>query len=505
MSKSTKKVIEETDFSRHLKRYLKEHDMTVAELAAEVGVDRVNIYRYVKGERTPDDTETVEKILDALRMRNAEREKFLDEYDRAKMGEQVVDSHRYVNRLMTELKKISSNNVPKQHSWKQFVKMPTENNVICLESKKEIEICAALLMDCEIKCEKTDKEVCFLMQPTYKIIQELMISSFYHTDVRIEQVVCLEQNIQKSYNNLELFCQLVTNCFSEMDYHVRYYYSTLQEHINEMSWMPNMILTDVGVLQFDYEMEYGVFVENEVYVKCMKDKYSHFRKHSNPLVLKTEGLECAKQLYEGMLEDFKNPLGDDDKVVTTLFLQPCLGMCVSTDMYERYLYPSPMKELFTMGMAATRGDWSGLKHLHSGQNLPLKTANYFQLSGLKDFMESGRIREFPTGFYQPLPEEDRKMLVQRMFVLMKEGNMKYRIMADAIDMPQNVCFYLGGGERLFLNMVRDDAFIQIQIVERGICQVFRQYIEYLEKKKILLNEQESEMALREFASAYQIL
>lgn len=83
-------------------------------------------------------------------------------------------------------------------------------------------------------------------------------------------------------------------------------------------------------------------------------------------------------------------------------------------------------------------------------------------------METGRIREFPSAFYMPLSEEDRKTLVKRMFVLLQEDAMKYRIMDDLIDMPLNMCFYLGREELMFGDLVNGDAFVQIQIAERGI-------------------------------------
>lgn len=444
--KTTKSTVKpkETVFSKHLKKYLKEHEITVAELATEVGMDRVNVYRYVEGRRFPDDVEIVEKILDALRMRSAERQTILEEYERVKLGDQMVDSHKYVEDLMSDLRGISEKNRIDVQTWRQFVQMPLENQVHCLTSKKEIEMCAAALFDAIAKNTEENFEVYLLMQPTYQVLQELMISSFRDTDVKIEQIICLEQNPQKNYRNLEAFRQLLPTCFTNMDYNVRYYYSVLTEHINEMSWMPNMILADCGVLQFDYAMKNGVFVGNKEYVLSLKKQYTYFQESSVPFLIKTEGLDCTQQLYSAMLEDFKSPIGKDDKTVNTLFVQPCLGMCVSSDMYENYLYPSPIKEMFTLGMAATRGDWNGVEHLHSGQNLPLKTVNYFQLKGLNDFLETGRIREFPSAFYSPLAEQDRKMCVKRMFKLLEEGAMKYRIVADSVKMPQNMCFYLGG-------------------------------------------------------------
>ena len=51
---------------------------------------------------------------------------------------------------------------------------------------------------------------------------------------------------------------------------------------------------------------------------------------------------------------------------------------------------------------------------------------------------------------------------------------------------------------MFANLIGNDSFIQIQIAERGICQVFRQHIEYLEHKELLFDEESSMDLLREY-------
>lgn len=491
-------------FSKHLEYYMNEHEITVADLVEETGMDRVTIYRYVKGTRNPTDVLIVETLLDALRVRIAEKKEFLEEYDRLIMGDQIVDSYKYVNKLLKELKNISQNQYTRERTWKKIVKMPIEDRTISLEGTKEIEMCAAAFFENVVKRADENTSVYFLIQPVYKSLQELMISSFRGKKIKIEQIVCLEQNIQKSYRNLEVFRQLLPVCFDDMNYDVRYYYSSLTEHINEMTWMPNLIFSDSYVLQFDYEMEYGVFIDNKEYAESVHKKYKHFKNSSEKFLFKTEGLDSTQKLYKEMLGNFKNFIGTEDMVVNTLFVQPCLGMCVSSDIYEKYLYPMPMKEMFIKGMTATRGDWDKFTHLHNGQNIPLKTENYFQLNGLKDFMDNGRIREFPTSFYTPLSKETCKILLKRMFVLLEEGGMSYRILNDELEIPINICFYLGSGNCMFINLVKNDAFIQIQVVESGICQVFRQYLEYLEEKKLISSPEKSKELLREFAKQYEV-
>ena len=314
------------------------------------------------------------------------------------------------------------------------------------------------------------------MQPVYETLQELLVSSFSNKNINVEQIVCLEQNIQKSHRNLEIFRQLLPACFADMNYEVLYYYSSLQEHVNEMSWMPNVILAGSYVLQFDYEMKRGIFLENKEYASLLFEQYQYLKKNSERFLIKTEGLDSAQGLYEFMGQNFNEKTPKEERCMKAIFVQPCFGMCVSSDMYKTYLYESPMKDEFIQGMTAFRGDWDGLKHINKGFPMPYKTVNYFQLSGIQDFIENGRIREFPSGFYHPLPKAVCKQSLERLLILEEEGSVEYRILPDEIEMPPNMCFYLGNKECMFINLVKDDSFIGIKVAERGIRQVFGQYL-----------------------------
>ena len=177
---------------------------------------------------------------------------------------------------------------------------------------------------------------------------------------------------------------------------------------------------------------------------------------------------------------------------------------MSSDIYEEFLYPKPVKDEFIKAMAASHGDWDGMIHKEQGRNAGLKSCNYFQMGGLRDFMESGIVHEFPPGFYQPLPPEVRKTMLQRIFVLIQEGNIIYRILTEKMEIPGNIYFYLGSSQ-MFFNLVTESGFKQIWVEEKGICSVFQQCMDYMEKKGLLLSPEDSLKMLEKFAKEYGII
>ena len=76
------------------------------------------------------------------------------------------------------------------------------------------------------------------MQPVYDEIQRFILWNFKESNVAIEQILCMEQNVNLSYKNLEVFYEIIPLCFSLSKYDVYYYYDSLNSHI--LMWMIQM-------------------------------------------------------------------------------------------------------------------------------------------------------------------------------------------------------------------------------------------------------------------------
>ncbi len=117
-------------FSKYLKRYLEEREITAAELAQEMQMDRSTVFRYTTGTRAPSDIDIVRKIANALQMQNSDKIRLLEEYDRATLGEKTVNSYQYVRKLLGNLKNVTEKVCLDVGKWKQAAALlGTEGNI----------------------------------------------------------------------------------------------------------------------------------------------------------------------------------------------------------------------------------------------------------------------------------------------------------------------------------------------------------------------------------------
>ncbi len=461
-----------SEFSEYLDEFMNEKNMNSAELARVMDVERTVIYRYRKGSRVPTEEKTVCRMAAALRMSVPEKEKLLLKYDKLVLGDVTVNSYLYVKKLLKELCDTNINFIPKIMKQTAETEWKKENSILPLESNVKISSCIS-----ELFMETLEKEssLYLVMQPRYDEIQKMIRSFFRGSKVNLEQIICLEQNISRSHENLQIFQQILPAFFEQNHYRVLYYYDNLTQHVNTMSWMPNIILTDDCVIQFDYEMEHGVMIHNELYANVMLKEYKKIRDKSISFLSDGKKQMETLDIYEEI------SLG----VRGTIFQQPCLGVGISKDIYEEYLYPFPEKEQFIKNMVEQSGDWEDMTFYPSAIWEQGAVKTFCSGNGMREFMETGRVNEFPEGFYQELPMKARKKVLQRMMQMVREGYVEYFVLPDDVQLPKHIYFYLDSASKtLTLNQVYPEGVERVVVKELGIYQTFQCFIEYLEKKNM---------------------
>lgn len=481
-----------SNFSEYLEKYMTEKSITSAMLAEESNIERTVIYRYIKGKRIPQEIEIVIRMADSLHMNIQEKKQLLEEYDKLTLGELTVNSYKYVCRLMEKLVATEQKSLFRQ--WKKSVtaNISLEDNTVLLNSREEIMSRVFNLFEYALTKESSNMTVHFIMQPIYDSVQNFILPFFEGTNVKIEQIVCLEQSLAKSYKNLEIFQQILPLCFKKINYKVLYYYDSLDHHINERSWIPNVIIVGSFVLQFNYNMTQGIIVRGENYIRGMIKEYENLQEQSRAFLMNGGSAMHLLSIYNK----------EDIKGGGMIFQQPCMGCCISRDLYEKYLYSFPGKEEFIERMITTRGDWKGNIY-YPNKNHDIKLLSFCKWNFVEEFMERGMIREFPDKFYHPLELDDRKKLLDRMIYLVKSGCVSYRFLDDEIMIPENIVFYWDEEQNfIYLNQIKEDSFVQIEVMEQGIYRTFQYYLEYLEKKGMIATKEESLEKLERLRGKY---
>lgn len=463
-----------SDFTVFLQQYMEENEITPAELARELNMERSTVFRYIKGTRIPSDEKIVWQIAEALRMAMPDKKALVEAYDRISLGEQVVNSYHCVRTMfqtMKQRKEQMETGIP-QHVLRDALWKRGQN--VHLKSKKEIEwYIAALFL--RLREQNGGRETLhLLMQPFYHEVQESLISVFGGTEQKIEQIICLEQRFDKSYENMDVFRTILPMCFADLQYEVRYYYEFMTHHINKLSWMPNVIAAGACVLQFDYEMTCGIFIWDENYARAVQNQYQKLHALTEPFLVQQDG-KTADASRQSETRREAEESGEEDAAIM-MCRRPFTEYC-NEDYWKGMIYCGDRKR---------------------------KLFHCFEKASMLEFMETGRNGCFPKENAESFRPEERIRMIRRMIRLMQDEIVICCMLKESIDLPEDFCFCWGGKNAPYLSvkLIKEDRNVEILIKDKGMCQIFRQFLEYLEKKGWLYSQKESLAFLMETEKKY---
>lgn len=480
-------------FAEYFDDYLTANDISLSKLSSKTGIDRSVLFRYRSGKYNPQNEEIVLRIAEALQMSVDERARFVQEFDKAVMGENMVYSYNYVMGLLSDMynaKEYFISAYKEPHIDISVAESLSEDNKV-LSNPQQVKSAVLDLFSNAVRqgCDK----VGILMQPSYKEIQSLIFPAFRNSNLAIEQIICLEKSENYGYVNLEFLREAVPLCFEINKYKVYYHYDTLASRFNSTVILPNFILSDNEVVTFDYELSSGVLLREKKLVDYCKEQFEGLRQ------------QCAKLINRG---DYFNSIHAMNAVFYdrstelrgfSFFNEPCISLCLSRGLLENCIYDIPGKKEFVDRLVLENGDWDGNKYVPYS-NSEYTVESYFTKSGLRDIMETGRVSEFPIELHMPLSREYRMSVIDHMVILMEKGFVKYRVFEPkTFVLPSTVNFYLGVDVKtLLIRYVHSTKITQVTVTEGSIIDTFMNYIEYNQRKGILLSEEESLAWIKEY-------
>lgn len=480
-------------FSEYLQNFMKTNSISMVELSKETDIDRTVIYRYVKGTRIPSDMDTVARIADAMQMSVSEKKYLLKEYDKLVFGKPMVYSYQYIKKLLRNLERPDRNAVSVKEQWKIVSKIKMDASIIELMTKEEIITYILDLFRYVAETGDASEKIFLVMQPVYDEIQRFIPQIFSQCNVRLEQIVCMEQNINQSYKNLEAFYGILPLCFLLSGYDVYYYYDSLSNHLNTMTSMPNILIVRDYVVQFDYEMEYGFVLKSDTYAMAMCRQYNKMRKESCNLLVRGNNPELEGDVTMQM--DLQNG--------GCFFEQFYMGICLDRNMLDRIIYPDIEKEKY-IDLLQDMWENQNEEGFADTEDADKGFVSYGSLGSLEKFLKTGKMKELPEMLYAPLSLDERMLVLERMITLAKSGRVHYRILSNKIELPEKtqICWD-SNRKRFALNQITEKKILQVVVEEQSIYRTFQLYLEYLEKKGLVLGESESLDCLVKLQKKYE--
>ncbi len=473
-------------FSEYLSNYLSNNNLSISQASKIIGIDRSMLFRYTKGNRKPLNIETVEDMAVRLCMSAKEKNEFLEEFDKQTLGDEVVSSFHFVNRLMETLSNADTFN--NQHLSSVTADLYSNNysfakDTMYLTTPQAIVGCALHIFENE-KNSDNDVSLKLLMQPTYNKIEGMLTPVFGSSCKKIEQIICLEKTVEKCYTNLNSIEELVTPAFCLKNFYVYYHYDMVQSHLSTASLLPNLILTDNCALLFDYEMQKGYFTKDNEFIKLL-DK--HFLDLKN---------KCSPFLEKG---SYTYAIKESNIVITatkmgTIFKQPCIVPCFGSKILNEIIIDFPMKKPLIDSLISIHGDWNDMEHTPPTSY----TLCLCSKDGILDILRTGRIGEFPSKFYRPFTKEVKIILLKRMMYFYEKKIHDYKLLKSTANLSNTIQVYWNPeNHEVTLRYSSEDNIYQTNIAESSIYNTVTNYLDYIEKKQLCYTEEETEEFLKQ--------
>ncbi len=476
----------ELEFSEILRSYLNEHNITMADLSRNTGIERFALSRYVNGKRVPSKPETVEAIADALQMTYAEKNAFLEAFDKAFYGDSVVNSYNYMKNLFNSLNNLSGDSFDED----EVANSADDNSDFqLLKSKYDITKCVFRLFESALEGDGTvapKVEILVSHRPVCEEIQKTVLSVFRGTDVNVRQVVRLEGNVNKCYVNIEILQDILPIGFAVKNYHAYYYYASVFEHSEKFTMLPNMIAVNDVVLFIDGDMESGIMTSKPDLVSYAVSHFESILFKCSPLIERCDQIGgYFGKLYPTDLNTYEN------RNVYNVYRYPCIAYATTRELLLKYIKDTPGKQQFIDAFTSTHGYFKGDEFINpSGESHHF--INIVTKEGFWEQIREGTCVELPPEWYDHMPLDVMQGFLKRMIILMKSGFAEFRFLNTDFGLPRNIQF-------ICYDMIKEIRFLdtgtfginQVRLQENSMFNAFHMFVDFLEAKKMLCTAEES--------------
>ena len=136
-------------FSELLTFYSKRIGVNSPLIASYCGLDRVTVYRFLKGKTLPKDKDTVSKIAEFLQLTSDEKGTLAEAYECSRLGSHVYWERRYIRSFIRSFSGIIPAIPMVQFDTDHLEDLHGETLVLCERNKTIMRIQKEILLECE--------------------------------------------------------------------------------------------------------------------------------------------------------------------------------------------------------------------------------------------------------------------------------------------------------------------------------------------------------------------
>lgn len=469
-------------FGSLLQAYVNKSGIPVQRLAKLSGIERTSLHKMISGERLPANKGVVDTICSVLMLTQQQAHKLQEQYLIAKMGVGVYARHSLVKTLFESFDKpvhVHSKWSPSNDNGKKEDATDVET-IYGFDEVNQL-IKAAV----EAEASKENGVVKLIAQPEYHFLIDLLVHiGEEKCDLTVTHILCLQRNIsdesENSYN-LKLLTSIVPLLTASCNYQPLYYYDDVEAHLNNASMLPYLMITGDCVISMSYDHAYAIIFRSEKLLQFYSEVFEQLYKQTQPMLTRL-GTPVDYVMH------YRQPETVETLPGYAMFVEPCFGHFFTPELMEKYMVPEiPHKREIL--------EWYTHEYLH---NLSIMQAgcyrvSYFVAEGLDSFVQTGRVTEIPTEFYNSLDKRDCYSLMNTLYEQSLLGGYFPAIVnPHAFKLPRNLVIGAIAEDQIsmfYIHPVR--GAIAFAFHERSVSHAIYTFLEYLKDSDMVLPKDET--------------
>lgn len=538
-------------FSDLLSAYSKRNGINSPQIAGYCGLDRVTVYRFMKGKTLPRDKETVYRIAEILQLTEDERNQLEEAYECVKLGPRVYWERKYIHsflksftgrNLMVPLFQYDAEDV--QDTQDETLVIDDRDSTLkrlqkeilneCFGNHLSIELIMRpgidSVMDMLLSAGKKNKSLklrhliplttAFLSVPgqslksrtdfilakdqdSYSMCkglgaprQTLLAPGQFTkngTPPLIDRYHFPEDDLRWNHELLQNFFKIINMCAEGFDYEPSYFYSR-QTEVGAFPFYSNLLVTKKAAILFTDDLNDSIIFRDT-------DQIASFHRKFNRIFQGKPALSYVFRDIESFMANMNNVIlkRDRNKDETEFFYasQPCIIPILTEEIIRKHLRTDIFPVEKEDRNEALKNIYNYIDSIQARyKNSNYNSVNYLSESGIRYFMKTGRFAEVPMELYTPLTVEERKEMVLK---LAESPNFSARILKKELSPPEGMLCIEAMDKSLFIEfLIPDKGMCFLYINEPGILLAFRNFFSGFSKDD-LYSDEESREILRQIA------
>lgn len=456
-------------------------NLTAAEIANLSGRTVNDIFHWMNGKKLPPDWNTVKAVINELKLSNDEYHKLKNAYERTVLGEyddrcfqKIIEILQVMETRTNEYAGIED---AENEIYQETVRLPEFGQ---LNNRMDILICLQRAVEYLLTKEKQHLRLKFhKLQPEIYALLKMFCSQTDHC--RIEEIVYFYiedndydiSNLEVLKENLELLIQKNT---IEIGF--------LKEMDDEKDAAENWIIADDFLLFFDADLTNGMFTTKQTWIEHFSEIFARQKKQSH--CMGTKAIDEFRYAKEHAISG----LG------CSIEYMPCVGQGMTRDILEYHIYQEiPGRETLINGI---------LDEGELARNGLCFWRSFFTKEGFHEFMETGRIENYPYMVYQRFDRHYCCKTMQNCLDMVKNGNMNYFMIKEGLPGLHNIYIKQEHADKLDVYLLFKDGITEnFRIVDEGLQKHFWNFFMCLERFGYTYSAQETLAYMEEQLEEYQ--